>query len=133
MKLFFYKSIEYDPLLFIIVKLSSKEELIKLEELTNEIFLILFNENNATQNNILIFSIIKDYEKSTINLILPSTNSNQELTDNCHKNHLFINKIIIDLLNKSETEFYFEIIENKILIHYVQLNLMSFSKFYKIL
>jgi hypothetical protein len=131
MKLFFYKSDKFNPLLFIITKISNKEEMIKLEALSHEIFQILIDQNYANNKNIIIFSVIKDYDKTTENLILPSIKSNINLIDKCHKETRLINNLIIEILVKSETEFYIEILSDKILINSVHLNLMAFSKFYK--
>jgi hypothetical protein len=76
MKLFFYKPKQFSPIIFLIVKISSNDELEKIEAWTHELFQILIEQKEATEENILVFSIIKDHEKSTINLILPSTKSN---------------------------------------------------------
>ena len=84
------------------------------------------------EENILIFSVIKDYDKSTENLILPSTKSNQKLTERCYKETKFVNNLVVETLRKSDTEFYIEFLPDKILIHPVKLNLMSLSKYYKI-
>jgi len=132
MKLFYYKPKQFSPILFIIVKISNKDEMEKLEAWTNEIFKILIDENEANEENILIFSIIKDYEKSTENLILPSTKSSQKLTNRCHKETKFVNSLVVETLRKSDTEFYIELLPNKVLIHQVKLNLMTFSKFYSV-
>lgn len=131
MKLFFYKSNIFDPLLLIICKISLSEEYDKIVQLSDEIFHILIDNEYATDKNILVFSIIKDYEKSTINLILPSVSSNQILVDKCHLDSTFMNMIVVEILRKSDTEFYFEILENKIQMHMMSLNLMSLANFYK--
>jgi hypothetical protein len=132
MILFFYKPKQFSPLLFIIAKLESKDEYEKLEALTNEVFQILIDQKEATEQNILIFSIIKDYEKLTINLILPSTKSNQKITDNCHSNLKLMNNMIYNMLVNLDTEFYLELTNSKILIHPIKLNLMALSKYYLI-
>lgn len=131
MKLFFYKPKQFSPIIFLIVKISSNDELEKIEAWTHELFQILIDQKEATEENILVFSIIKDHEKSTINLILPSTKSNEKLTHRCHTDINFVNSLVVETLIKSDTEFYIELAESKIYIHPVHLNLMSLSKFYK--
>jgi len=130
MKLFFYKPKKFSPILFIITKLSNKDEMEKLEAWTNEIFFMLIEQGEATQENILIFSVIKDFDKLTENLILPSTKSSPTLTDRCHKETKFVNSLVVETLRNSDTEFYIELTTYKILIHQVKINLMSLSKFY---
>ncbi len=132
MKLFFYKPKQFYPIIFIICKLSNKDELEKLEAWTSEIFQILLEENEASKENILIFSIIKDYEKSTVNLVMPSTKSSPTLTDRCYKEKSFLNALIIETLNKSNSKFYFELTNEKVFIHQKELNLSSLSQFYSV-
>ncbi len=130
MKLFFYKPVQFSPLIFIICKLSNKEELEKLEAWTSEIFQILIEENEATNENILIFSIIKDFEKSTVNLVMASTKSSPTLTNRCYKDKVFLNAVIVEILKKSNSKFYIELTNGKVLIHQKELNLSSLSQFY---
>ena len=132
MKLFYYKPKQFSPILFLITKISTKDEMEKLEAWTNELFQILIEHGNATEKNILIFSVIKDYDKSTENLILPSTKSSSTLTERCHKETKFVNNLVIETLRKSDTEFYIELLPAKVLIHDIKLNLMALSKFYLI-
>ena len=132
MKLFYYKPKQFDPLLFLIVKISDKNEMEKLEAWTNELFQILIDHGDANEENILIFSVIKDFDKSTENLILPSTKSSPKLTERCHKETKFVNNLVVETLRKSDTEFYIELLQEKVLIHQVKLNLMDLSKFYSI-
>jgi hypothetical protein len=132
MKLFYYKPKQFNPLLFLIIKISEKCEMEKLEARVNELFQILIEHGNANQENILIFSIIKDYDKSTENLILPSTKSSPKLTERCHKETKFVNNLVVETLRNSDTDFYIELLPEKVLIHEVKLNLITFSKFYSV-
>lgn len=132
MKLFFYKPKQFSPLLFIIVKVSDKDEIEKIEAWTHEIFQILIDQEEASQENILIFSIIKDFDKTTENLILPSVKSNKKLTERCYNETKFVNNLVVETLKKSDTEFYIELLPAKVLIHPIKLNLMALSKFYSL-
>lgn len=132
MKLFFYKPKQFSPIILLIVKISSNDELEKLETWAHELFQILMDQKEATEENILILSIIKDHEKATINLIVPSTKSNDKLVTRCHNDTNFVNALVVETLKKSDTEFYIELAESKVYIHTVHLNLMAFSKFYKV-
>jgi len=131
MKLFFYKPKQFSPIILIIVKISNNDELQKIEAMAHELFLILMEQNVATEENILIISVIKDHEKATMNLIIPSTKSNENLVNRCHNTN-FVNAIVIETLKKSDTEFYIELGQSKIFIHTIHLNLMGLSKFYKL-
>jgi hypothetical protein len=130
MKLFFFKPKKFSPLLIIIGKISNKDEFEKIEAMSNEIFHILMDNGDATNENILVFSIIKDYDKSTTNLILPSTKSSQTLTNRCHVDTSFMNAIVIETLKNTDTEYYLELTESKIYMHLTHLNLMALASFY---
>ena len=131
MKLFFYKPKQFSPIILLIVKISNNDELQKIEAMAHELFLILMEQNVATEENILIISVIKDHEKATMNLIIPSTKSNENLVNRCHNTN-FVNAVVIETLKKSDTEFYIELGQSKIFIHTIHLNLMGLSKFYKL-
>ncbi len=130
MKLFFYKPKRFSPLLILISKISSKDELEKIEAMSSEFFQILMDNNDAKEENILIFSIIKDYDKSTTNLILPSTKSSQTLTQRCLEDTKFMNAIVIETLKNCDTEYYLELTDSKIFMHLKHLNLMALAGFY---
>jgi hypothetical protein len=130
MKLFYFNPKNFSPILVVVAKLDSTEKVEKLEAYTHEIFQILMDENEATESSIIIFSIIKDHEKSTINMILPSTKSNMDYVKKYEEDVQLVNKIIVQTLMKNNTKFYFEILENKILIHMKELNLGELTQFY---
>jgi hypothetical protein len=131
MKLFFYKPKQFSPIILLIVKITNNDELQKIEAMAHELFLILIEQNAATEENILIISVIKDHEKATLNLIIPSIKSNENLVNRCYNTN-FVNALVIETLRKSDTEFYIELGESKIFIHTINLNLMGLSKFYKL-
>jgi hypothetical protein len=132
MKLFFYKPKTFSPLIILVTKIGSSDELDKIEAMSSDIFQILMDNNDANEENILIFSIIKDYDKSTTNLILPSTKSSNTLTNRCLVDTKFMNAIVIETLKNSDTEYYLELTNSKIYMHMTNLNLMALANFYSI-
>ena len=132
MRLFYYKPTLFAPLIFAICKLETQEETNKIELLSHDIFELLIEHGQASENNILIISIIKDYNKKTENMILPSTKSNKILLERCHGDIKFLNAVIIETLKNNDTEFYLEFTDTKILIHLIKLNLMSLANYYKL-
>ena len=132
MYLFIYKPNHLNPILFIITKLSDPEELEKLHTLTDEIFLILMDEKIASDESILVFSIINDYDQKTENLILPSIKSNNDLVNKYCNETNNVNKTIVDILENNDTEFYLEINNDKILLHMKHININGYAKFYNL-
>jgi hypothetical protein len=105
MKLYIFKPREFDPLIFIIVKISDNDTLQLLESMTSDIFQILFENDIAKDNNILVFSIIKDHTKSTINMILPSINSNMLLTNRLYENTQYANTLVVQTLKNTSSQY----------------------------
>jgi len=130
MNLFYFKPYQFKPILIIVAKLDTEESVEKLEVYTHEIFQILIDEKEADESNIIIFSVIKDHEKSTLNLILPSIKSNINLVTKLENDTQLVNKIIVRTLMKSNTRLYFELKEDRILIHSNKLNLEQLIKYY---
>ena len=130
MNLFYFKPYQFKPILIIVAKLDTEESVEKLEAYTHEIFQILIDEKEADETNIIIFSVIKDHEKSTLNLILPSIKSNINLVTKLENDTQLVNKIIVRTLMKSNTRLYFELKEDRILIHSNKLNLEQLIKYY---
>ncbi len=130
MKLFIYKTDNIKPLIFLICKLSSKEEFDKLEAISCDIFSLLIEHDYANKENILIFSVIKDFDKKTINLILPSIHSDEIMTKKCQDDTQFINELITNLLKYEDSEVYMEILNSKIIFHEMTLNLGNLSNYF---
>lgn len=132
MKLFYYKPKQYSPLLFLVTKISSESELEKLEAWANELFQILIDQKEASEINILVFSVIKDYDRKTINLIKPSTKSSPTLSNRCFEDTKFVNSVVVDTLKKCDSDFHLEVLSDKVVIHQTKLNLMSLCRFYSV-
>ena len=131
MKLFFYKPDSFNPIIFLITKISNNDEAEMVEALSHELFHILVDHKYATNENILIISLIRDHDETTTNLIIPSTKSNEKLVTRCTNEKNFINSLIVTTLKKFDTEFYFEYESSQIKIHPINLNLHSLAAFYK--
>ena len=104
MKLYIFKPKVFDPLIFIIIKISDENTLKFLESMTTDVFQILFENDVAKDNNILVFSIIKDHTKSTINMILPSINSNKLLTNRLYENTQYANTLVVQTLKNCSSQ-----------------------------
>ena len=131
MRLFVYRPLEFSPLIFIISKINDNEMLEKFEASTNDVFQILIDEKFATDTNILIFSAIKDYDKTTQNYVLPSTKSNNNITEKCYNNTKFLNVLIKQTLINFPTSFYLDFDNDTVLYHQECLQLGDLSFFYK--
>jgi hypothetical protein len=132
MRFFYFFSKQYYPLVFLIGKLVNQDEMTKFESLTDELFKLLIEKNNADDKSIVIFSVIKDWDRKTENLIKPTPKSDQEILEKVHNNTPFLNNIIINILKSTDCGFYIEINENKVKIYNGQIGLTSLAQYYKV-
>lgn len=132
MNFFYFKPKSFAPIQVVIIKVSSNDEYEMVESFSNEIFQILYDNKDVDSSTILLISVIKDYDKSIKNLVIPSTKSNERLTDRCHQAVDFTNSIIVETIKNNDTEYFIEVKNDKILIHQKRINLMSLIGFYKI-
>jgi hypothetical protein len=130
MIVYVYKPIKYNPIILLVSKINKPDELELIENMADELFNYLIEENYANLTNILLISIIKDYDKTTESLVIPSINTNKEIINYCEFSQ-FTNIIIVETIESSNTLFYFDI-TNKIKIYNKQLNLGFLGNYYKL-
>lgn len=134
MELFYYNKNITKPIIFILVKIVSNEDEIFLEEHTQTIFKILIDNNLASESDILIFNLIKEYEEKIINWILPSTKSNLEIVKKIETNTALVNNIIYQTIINSSCSNLLELNMNtdslKITIKECDINLSFLSNLF---
>jgi hypothetical protein len=134
MELFYYNKNITKPIIFILVKILSNEDEIFLEEHTETIFKILIDNNLATESDILIFNLIKEYKEKIINWILPSTKSNLEIVKKIETNTHLVNNIICQTIINSSCSNLLELNMNteslKITIKECDINLSFLSSLF---
>ena len=130
LKLFFYKPKEYDSIIFVISMIDDPNLFSELESLTHDIFHILITMNYADDTNIIIFSIIKNYTESTINLILPAINSNLEMVNKLSEQTQDTNNIIVKILENNTSDFNLEITDTEIIVDKDKTDLKILGSYY---
>ena len=133
MLVYVYKPYKYNPIIILLSMVSCEEEFIYLEDSTDELFGYLFNNNYADTTNIILLSVIKQYDKTTSSLIIPSIHTNQDVINYC--DHVqFTNNIIVDTIKNSDSIFYHDIdmSTNKMKIYDKSTNLSHFASYYRI-
>lgn len=103
-ELYLYNKDFIKPIIFILVKINSKEDENFLEHNADYIFNILIENKLANDSDILVFNIIKEHQARIINWILPSTKSNKSIVDNLEKDRPLLEKIIIETIKNSSCE-----------------------------
>ena len=126
MYLYYFNSIYTKPLKFMIVRIINENEYEFFLENMTDIFQILIDDNIASIDDIMIFSLIKENKQSIENISLPFSNKNLDYLENCN-----FNEKIINLLKFENCKYFYEIIDDEIYKNEVDYN-MSFliNKYY---
>lgn len=109
MNLYVYTHEKINPIIFIICKLRNKTEYDMLEDYQDEIFKILYQQNIANNETILVFSVFKDYSNKRNFLIKTTTNSNSNLANLLFSNNSVTQTLLFDTITKINTEYLLEI------------------------
>ena len=113
LQLFYFDKNFTKPIIFFVVKITSNNEEIILEENTQHLFKILLDNKLSNNSDILIFNIIKEHKSKIINWILPSKNSNKKLLKQIENNQQLVNKIISETIKNSNCKTLISLEEEK--------------------
>jgi hypothetical protein len=109
MNLYVYIHEKISPIIFIICKLKNKNEYDMLEKYQDDIFKILYQQNIANNETILVFSVFKDYINKKNFLIKTTINSNFKLSNLLFSNNSITQTLLYDIITKINTEYLLEI------------------------
>jgi hypothetical protein len=101
LQLFYFDKNFTKPIVFFVIKITSNNEEIILEENTQHLFKILLENKLSNNSDILIFNIIKEHKSKIINWILPSKNSNKKLLKQIENNQHLVNEIVSETIKNS--------------------------------
>lgn len=101
LQLFYFDKNFTKPIVFFVIKITSNNEEIILEENTQHLFKILLDNKLSNNSDILIFNIIKEHKSKIINWILPSKNSNKKLLKQIENNQQLVNEIVSETIKNS--------------------------------
>ena len=113
LQLFYFDKNFTKPIVFFVIKITSNNEEIILEENTQHLFKILLDNKLSNNSDILIFNIIKEHKSKIINWILPSKNSNKKLLKQIENNQQLVNKIISETIKNSNCKTLISLEEEK--------------------
>ena len=113
MYLYYFNPSFIDPIKILIVRIISDYEYNYLVENTTEIFQLLIDDNLANQDDILVFSLIKEHSYKIENIILPFSEANLNYVDK-YDDHHKLNNLIIDILNKTNCFIFFDLENNEL-------------------
>lgn len=108
MQLYLFNNIKIKPYVILIVRVIDEEEYIYMQNNFTNIFDILLDDDAIDNDDLLVFSLIKEYNKKIENFIQPFTNINENKIDS------FNNEIIINILKNTNCNIMYECYSNTI-------------------
>ncbi len=108
MQLYLFNNKKIKPYVILIVRVVDEEEYNYIKNNFTNIFDILINDDIIEMTDLLVFSLIKEYNKKIENFIQPLSNINEDKIDN------FNNNIIIDVLTNTNCNIVYECYSNTI-------------------
>ena len=123
MYLYFFNDDNYEPYKIFIIRINSNDEYEELINNTVEIFQSLIDNEMATKDNIMIFSLIKEYTKSIENIILPFSHKNISYADKCEDDQYYLNNLNKNILQNYNCNICFEFKDNILEKDFINQNL----------
>ncbi len=117
MQLYFFNPSDIKPFIFLIVRVLDDEEYEYITANFTNIFELLIEDNLASKDDLLVFSLIKEHTLKIENLIQPFSHINYDKADD------FNNHIIIKTLKSHNCYIYFDCSENILLKKKCNLNM----------
>ena len=102
MQLYLFDTNDCKPYIIFIVRVLDENELNYIKNNMTSIFELLIEDNMATNDDLLVFSLIKEYNKKIENIIVPFSDKNYNKADD------FNNNIIIKILRTNNCNFYYD-------------------------
>ena len=125
MQLYLFNNIKIKPFIILIVRVLDDDELEYINENMIDIFQLLIDDNIATKDDLLVFSLIKEHTKKIHNKILPFSEKNVDLIDT------FTNNIIINELRQNNCYTFYECYDDKLLKKSCNLNMNFLINIYE--
>jgi hypothetical protein len=121
MYLYFFNDDIYEPYKIFIIRIESITDYEIIINNTIEIFQSLIDNDMANKDNIMIFSLIKEYTKSIENIILPFSHKNISYADKCEEDQTYLHNLIKNVIKNYNCNLCFEfkdnILEKEIINH----------------
>lgn len=130
MYLYYFNPSFINPIKILIVRIINDNEYNYLVENTTEIFQLLIDDNLANQDDILVFSLIKEHIYKIENIILPFSNANLNYVDQ-YDDHNKLNNLIIEILNNTNCLIFFDLENDELKKNIINYNLSFLIDKYK--
>ncbi len=117
MQLYLFNNIKIKPYVILIIRVLDEEEYVYIQNNFENIFEILLEDDVIDNDDLLVFSLIKEYNKKIENFIKHYNKTNEHMIDN------FNNQIICTILEKTNCNIMYECFSNTLKKKFCNINM----------
>jgi len=125
MYIYLFKNLEFKPINILIVRIIDKFEYEYFLDNITDIVQLLIDSEYLEKDDVIIYSLVNEYEYKIKNIILPFTNKNSDIINDIGDNPDKINNVIMHVLKNTNCNVFLELIGDKLILKNVDYN-MSF-------
>jgi hypothetical protein len=125
MYIYLFKNLDFKPINILIVRIMDKFEYEYLLDNITDIIQLLIDSEYLEKDDVIIYSLINEYEYKIKNIILPFTNKNNEIINDIGDDPNKINNVIMHILTTTKCNIFLELIGDKLILNNVEYD-MSF-------
>jgi hypothetical protein len=125
MYIYLFKNLNFKPINILIVRIIDKFEYEYLLDNITDIIQLLIDSEYLEKDDVIIYSLINEYEYKIKNIILPFTDKNKEIINDIGDKPDKINNVIMHVLKNTNCNVFLELIGDKLILKNVDYD-MSF-------
>ena len=125
MYIYLFKNLDFKPINILIVRITDKFEYEYFLDNITDIIQLLIDSIYLEKDDVVIYSLINEYEYKIKNIILPFTDKNKDIINDIGDNPDKINNVIMHVLRNTKCNIFLELIGDKLILNTVDYD-MSF-------
>ena len=125
MYIYLFKNLDFKPINILIVRITDKFEYEYFLDNITDIIQLLIDSIYLDKDDVVIYSLINEYEYKIKNIILPFTDKNKDIINDIGDNPDKINNVIMHVLRNTKCNIFLELIGDKLILNNVDYD-MSF-------
>lgn len=125
MYIYLFKNLDFKPINILIVRITDKFEYEYFLDNITDIIQLLIDSIYLEKDDVVIYSLINEYEYKIKNIILPFTDKNKDIINDIGDNPDKINNVIMHVLRNTKCNIFLELIGDKLILNNVDYD-MSF-------
>jgi hypothetical protein len=130
MYIYLFQNLNFKPINILIVRIIDKFEYEYLLDNITDIFQLLIDSKYVEKDDVIIYSLINEYEYKIKNIILPFTEKNKDIVNDIGDQPDKINNVIIHILKNTNCKISLELIGDKLILNEVDYDMSCLIKKY---